>query len=166
MAIAYALLWQLAWFAAILGAAQDLPWLGPVAALPALVLAYRRHPGVSLRLGILALCLGWIVDGVLGLSGMAVFRAGPLDGHLPPPWMLTLWVLYALAFLSCLGWTLKFRWLPPVLAALSAPGAYLGGAALGALVLPADRVLTILAIAVGYGLATALLIRLIPKASP
>lgn len=166
MTIAYALLWQLAWFAAILGAARDLPWLGPVAALPALILAYRLQPALSLRLGILALCLGWIVDGLLGLSGLAIFRAGPLDGRLPPPWMLTLWALYALAFLACLGWALKFRWLPPLLAALSAPGAYLGGAALGALVLPADRFLTIVAIAVGYGLATTLLIRSIPKAAP
>ena len=162
-AIAYAIAWQLAWFAGVLGAAHGWPWIGPVAAVPALILAYRVQPMTTLHLAVLAGCLGWLADAALGFSGLAVFVGGDFSGRASPPWMLALWMLYAVAFTTCLGWTTWRPWLPPLLAALSAPGAYLGGEALGALRVTGDRIVFIVAVAAVYAVATSLFVRLLPK---
>jgi hypothetical protein len=155
--LSYAVLWQGAWFAGVMGAAAGNAWLGPVAAIPAvLVAAWQRN---LLRPALTALLCGVVVDSALGLSGICTYALGAWDGALPPAWILTLWLLFALALDNCLRWTLVCRWLAASLAALSAPAAYLGGAALGAITLPHGKFLAAAAIAVGYAIATLVIVR-------
>lgn len=156
----YAIAWQGAWFASVGGAGAGLLWLGPVAALPVLVLGAWGRWCPARRLGLAALACGLVVDSGLAMSGLVEFRGGFV--FIPPPWMLVLWPLFALALLGPLGWIRARVWLPALLGALAAPGAYLGGAALGALTMPRGSLLVVLAVAVGYGVTSHILSRIRP----
>lgn len=156
----YAIAWQGAWFASVGGAGAGVPWLGPVVAMPVLLLGAWGRWCPARRLGLTALGCGLVIDSGLAMSGLVVFQQGV--AFLPPPWMLVLWPLFAVALLGPLAWLRARAWLPAVAGGLAAPGAYLGGAALGALTMPRGALPVILAVAVGYAAATHLLSRIRP----
>ncbi len=156
----YAIAWQGVWFASVGGAGAGLPWLGPAAALPVLLLGAWGRWCPARRLGLAALGCGLVIDGGLNMAGLVQFSHG--YSLLPPPWMLLLWPLFALALLGPLAWIRSRPWLPAVLGALAAPGAYVGGQALGALTMPQGTVPVVLVVAVGYAAATHLLTRIRP----
>lgn len=127
--------YQLAWFAVILGVAQQQAWAG--AAVAILVTAahlWLRHEALELRLIGLALLIGLLIDSTLAITGLVRFAsAWPVD--LAPFWMLCLW----LAFATTLNHSLRWLMIRPVAAALAGalggPLAYLAGGKLGALVI-------------------------------
>jgi hypothetical protein len=129
-AIVHALLWQAGWLAAVLGAARGSAWLGVAAAMPALALhawRYRRMPAAGLILPAVAVVLGAVVDGALGLAGLA-----PVGGW-PAPWMLALWALVATALTASLAWLRGRPLLAAAFGAVGGPLAYGAGARLGAI---------------------------------
>ena len=129
-------IYQLAWFAVILGAARGFAWLGAAMALlvTGVHLWICREP-VEFRLVGLAAVLGLVVDTTLAATEQAQFDSA---GSLPiaPYWMLALWVAFATTLNHSLRWLMR----RPVAAALSGavfgPLAYLAGEKLGALSLP------------------------------
>lgn len=135
------LLFQIAWWGSVLGAAAGWYWIGPPLALVAALVCLRHSRDVrtEIRLLLLVTCCGFLLDSALALAG--VFRpvgaVGP--AWLCPPWLLGLWLAFATTLRSSLGW-LRGR---PVLAAiLGGPGgalAYLAGARLGALEFPTPQ---------------------------
>lgn len=124
--------YQLAWFAVVVGAAQNYAWAGAaVALLVAAVHLWLRRDIFELKLMGLAAAIGMLVDSTLAMTGQVHFNsAGP---DLAPYWMVSLWI----AFATTLNHSLRWLMCRPVAAALAGaiggPLAYLAGARLGAL---------------------------------
>lgn len=160
--LSYGVVWQLAWFAAVIYAGKGQPWVGLVATIPVVLIAgWGRWPRALFLIAV-SIAVGVATDAVLGLSGAANFPGGLLDGHLSPPWMWMLWIHLGLALDLCLAWLRLRWWLPVLFGALGAPGAYLGGVAFAALTAPAGSLILAVAVGLAYAIALPLLVRLTP----
>ena len=149
---------QLAWFACVLGAANDLPWLG-VPAVAVVLLIHANlvvEPLKEMRLVLFALVLGAVFDSLLMASGWISYRNGIIMPGLAPVWILAMWAQFATTLNVSMAW-LKGR---PLLAALTGavggPMSWIAGAKLGAIELiePTEAVI---ALAVGWAIAMPLL---------
>ncbi len=128
---------QIGWFACVLGAAHQLPLIGPVLAL--IILSVHLYaasdPAAEARLVLAAVAIGLVFDPVLVVSGMLRFASGAyLQGALAP-WMLAMWMLFAMTLNLSLRWLKTRPWLAAALGAVGGPMAYLGGERLGAITL-------------------------------
>jgi hypothetical protein len=129
-----ALLFQVAWFGAVLGAARGLPWLGvvAVAAVVAWHLARAPQPGREIGLVALALAMGAAFETLMVQAGLLQFDGGALLAGTAPVWMVALWASFATTL------NVSMRALRPrlvagaLLGAIGAPLAYLAGQKLGA----------------------------------
>lgn len=133
-------IYQLAWFAVILGAARGFAWLGAAMALlvAGVHLWLRREP-MEFRLVGVALCLGLVIDTTLAATGQVQFAS---DGNLPiaPYWMLSLWVAFATTLNHSLLWLMRRPIVAALAGAVFGPVAYLAGEKLGALSLPSPAI--------------------------
>ena len=154
-------LFQVAWFAAVLGAAGGRAWLGPVVLLPVLavnlvMVADRRG---ELKLWAVAGIIGFLFDTVLVAAGVFAPRLHLFPYPFSPPWMIGLWIGFAATLNQSLGWLHGRPLLATLLGAIGGPLTYYGGARLGAAeTLPGTAGLLILAI--GWGAVTPLLLKL------
>lgn len=153
------LLFQAAWFAAVLGAARGMFWLGPVAMIPTLAvhLALQENRRGEMKLLLAAGLLGLTLDTVFVASG--VFT--PLQHLLPrpfsPPWMICLWLNFAATLNVSMVWLRGRYLLAAIFGAIGGPLAYYSGAKLGATeALP--TMIGMLLLAVGWGFMTPLLV--------
>lgn len=155
-----AVLFQVVWFAAVLGAAWGMAWLGPLVLLPVLAInqAISEDRSGDLKLLVVAGLLGFLFDTTL--VAMGVFT--PLQQLFPrpcsPPWMIGLWLNFAATLNLSLGWLRERYLLATLFGAIGGPLAYYSGAKLGATeTLPTSGGLLILAL--GWGVMTPLLVR-------
>jgi hypothetical protein len=139
---------QTAWFAAVLGAANGMPWLGLIA-VPAFVvmtLAISQQRQM-LFLALAAACLGFFADTILMTFG--VFS--PVPFPYPPPfsplWMVMLWVNLAMTLNDSMAWLRGRFVLAVIFGAIGGPLAYYSGAKLGAADVPAMADLVVIGIA-------------------
>lgn len=153
------ILFQVCWFACILGAAHGLPWLGPaaVAGFLAVSLKLSDNRPAELKLFASAAIVGFLFD--TGMTAAGFFF--PLPYLLPapwsPPWLIALWPNLAAVLNVSLSW-LKGRYLlAAVFGAVGGPLAYYGGAKLGA-VTAMPGTYGLLALAAGWAAATPLLV--------
>lgn len=149
--------YQAVWFAAVVGAGHGLEWPGVLGMLVyALVqLGWARNVRVDLALMAAGLVMGFLLDGALSRSGLAVYAAGWPNPALAPAWILALWVSFALTFSQSLRYLQTRLWLAALLGLVGGPLAYLGAARgwqVVAFAEPAWR--AVLALAVGWALAT------------
>ena len=151
---------QLGWFACVLGAAADNPWIGPliVVVLCLLHLAYLPNPYSQLRLLLLAAGLGVVMDGLLILLGVFSFTGSALPIWLSPLWLTAMWANFALTLRLSMSWLLGRYWLGAVLGSVSGPMAYYAGAKLGAITFQVTLPLAILALAFVWMTALPLLL--------
>ena len=150
---------QTAWFAAVLGAANGAPWLGPVVMVPVLAvhLSLTNDRQGELKLLLASGLLGFLYDTALVNAG--VFS--PLQHLVPhpfsPPWMIGLWLNFAATLNVSLAWLKGRDPLAALFGAIGGPLAYYGGAKLGATeALPTMSGMMVLTI--GWGLMTPLLV--------
>lgn len=153
------ILFQAAWFTAVLGAARGNEWYGPLAV--ALVLAVHlvlsddRQGELTLLL--VAGTIGFCFDTALSAAEIVIPRGDLLPYPLSQPWMVSLWLNFAATLNVSLEW-LKGRYLPAVIfGAVGGAGSYYGGARLGATLALPD-VNGILLLAVGWGIMTPFLV--------
>lgn len=159
-------LYQVTWFAALMGGAalSFIPGLLAAALMLAVHLAVTTPRAVVVARLVQATVLGVAVDAALALSGAVAFSG--CTCVTPPLWMVVLWPCFASLFDDLL------RWLPgrPLLAvglgALGGPAAYYGGAALGALAFPGGLAFGLSAIAIAWALATWVLMLIWRGAAP
>lgn len=155
------LLFQLTWFACVLGAAHGMPWLGPLAVSLFLVFHLTRapRPAAEVRLLAGAALTGALFDSLLAASGWLAYPSGQWHPALAPYWIVAMWVGFAATLNVSLAW-LKRR---PVVAGLfgivGGPLAYLAGSKLGGVEL-VDPTAALLALGVGWGLIMPVLLRL------
>lgn len=147
---------QAAWLATVLGAAQGLPWLGPVAVLAAVGLHLVQSWAHVCELGLLfaALLLGVVFEHILFIAGLTRYAGDPAW---VPLWMLALWPLFATTLNVSLAWFKPRPILASLAGAVAGPLAYAGGEALGAIRLEG---FALWALALGWAVAFPLLLTL------
>lgn len=142
---------QAAWFSSVIGAASEMPWLGPVAVLIALALHLRaaRKPFEEVLLVVSCALIGATFDSILVGSGWVTYKAGLFSDYFAPYWIITMWMLFATTL------NVSMRWLrgKPKLAALlgfyGGPASYIAGQQLGGIVL-VNQVAALVALAIGW----------------
>jgi hypothetical protein len=152
---------QIAWLLSVIGGAQQMPWLGPLATLIALTLHLRaaRNPLEEVLLVLSCGLLGLCFDSYLVASGWVSYKAGLFSDYFAPYWIVTMWMLFAMTL------NVSMRWLrgKPVLAAVfgffGGPASYLAGQALGGIVL-SNEVAALAALAIGWAVMMPMLMSL------
>ena len=126
---------QLGWFACVLGAANALPWLGPVvvAAVVSLHLATARRPLPELYLVLAAMLLGLVVDSLLLATGWLNYSVGLWLPGFAPYWIVAMWALFATTLNVSMGWMRGRPVLTVLMGAVGGPLSYLAGEKLGAI---------------------------------
>jgi len=156
--VSNAILFQAAWFAAVLGAGREMPWLGTVVLIPVLAinLYLIDKPRSELQLIISAGILGFIFDTALVAAGIFTPVQYLLPSPCSPVWMIGLWMNFAASLNVSLGWLRGKYLLASLFGAVGGPLAYYSGGKLGAtLTLPDMN--GILVLAAGWGVMTPLL---------
>jgi hypothetical protein len=150
-------LFQVLWFACVLGAARERYGAALCVSGLCLVLAFllsdsRRR---DLRLVVAVAAGGFALDSAE--IALGVYRAsGPRAADWATPWwFVCLWAGFATTLCSSFGWSLARPKLAIVVGAVAGPLAYLSGDELGALELgePRERSLAILAVVWAVALA-------------
>ncbi len=154
------ILFQLGWFACVLGAAHGFAWAGALAAM--LIVAWhvaRAHsPRRELALAACAALLGVAFESLLAQTGWVRFGSGMLIEGTAPYWMVALWGLFATTLNVSLRGLRARPWLGAMLGAIGGPLAYYAGARLGALEFAAAGA-ALAAIAFGWAILTPVLFR-------
>ena len=147
--------YQVAWFACVLSAANQLPWLGTVVALAvvALHLVMSSQRGTEFKLVVAAAVIGLVLDSALVMSGMVGFSSGVFIDGVTPHWMLGLWIAFATTLSVSMRWLVTRPLLAIAFGALGGPIAYYAGMKLGAITI--DSSVTAL-IAIGISWAAAM----------
>ena len=137
----------------VLSAARDVAWVGIVfvAMLLACHLWQAHRPYREWRLVWVVVSAAAIWETLLLRAGLIAYPHGALLPGLVPPWLLALWVLFAIQLNVLFRW-LRGRWgLAMTLGAIAGPLSFRAGAALGAAHL-AHPPLTMGALAIGWAL--------------
>lgn len=152
------ILFQLGWFTCVLGAANDVAWLGPVTVLAIVIihLVLCLRPSAELKLVLWAMTLGLATDSLLLASGWLSYPGGSLAGSFAPYWIVAMWALFATTLNVSMRW-LKGRFgLAILMGAIGGPLSYYGGQKLGAMVFIAP-VQALIALAIAWAIAMPLL---------
>lgn len=139
LVVANVLLYEIGWFATVLGAAAHHAWLGPAVTIP-IVAWHLRAAQSAWREAMLIVAvtlLGGTLDALLVVRGWLVFPDAGVRPGLQPWWMLALWTQFGTTLNLSLRWLRARPALAVALAAVGAPLAYAGGARLGAVSLVA-----------------------------
>ena len=150
---------QALWFASVLGAANGLPWLGPVVLTMWLSVHLNRARGGEWRLISAAALVGLIGDSALVLAGQIAFPDVARLGAPTTIWMVALWAGFAATLRWSLRWMLGRYALGAALGAIAGPLSYFAGSTFGALDLLAGTQ-SLVFIGLEWAVAMPLLLRL------
>ncbi|MEO5844073.1 MAG: DUF2878 domain-containing protein [Caldimonas sp.] len=126
-------LFQLAWFAAVLGAAYRWPALGTACVLAAVAVhiagAARRRD--ELAFVAIVVAVGFLSESAVALQGHIVYPSGQPVAWLAPYWIVALWALLATAPNVTLRWLKRRPALAALLGAVFGPASFVAGVRLG-----------------------------------
>ena len=162
-AVANFVLFQISWFAAILGGAQGWPLMGSAPAIIVVAIHLYMNRNHLVREALLILCvtlLGVIVETGFVSFGALHYAGANADAVLPPIWIIALWFAFGTLPHGSLSWLSGRLWLQLFLGAVFGPLSYVGGAKLGAATLSAPLISSIAMISVGWALAMVLIFQL------
>ena len=148
-------LYQAGWFACVLGAAWQRPWAGFVVGLLLLAahFALSSRPARDLKLVVVAVVAGLIVELMLIATGTYSFASGTFGASLPPPWLLLMWAQFATTFPFSLRPIIMRPVASALLGAVGGPVAFVAGQGLGAVTLLPPVSLSLLRLAVSWSVA-------------
>ena len=151
-------LFQVAWFACVLGAAHGIPWVGPLVVAGVVAYHLRRvaEPRTEMMLLMLAALIGSVFDSLLVSAGWLTYPAGQWHPLLAPYWIVAMWIGFATTLNVSMAWLKGRSYLAFVLGAIGGPLAYLGGAKLGGVTF-IDTTAALAALAMGWALIMPLL---------
>ena len=152
---------QIGWFSSVIGAAQQMPWLGPLAFLIVLTLHLRHARRPHIEFGLIIACgvVGMFFDSLLVILGWVSYPSGQISELLAPYWIVTMWMLFGTTL------NLSMRWLKgrPLIAGLfgafGGPASYVAGQKLGGIVF-LDYYAAMVALSVGWAIFLPLLLAL------
>lgn len=150
-----AALFQLLWFACVLGSAHQLfvPALCAFLLLAAFQLRAHRRADGDYSLLVLSLALGIFIDSLWLSLGFVEFTDPRPLPFLAPAWILILWAGFALTINHSMAWVNAHPVLPAVLGAVGGPLSYLAGERLGAVAFLIDRPIVLAAIGLAWAFA-------------
>lgn len=151
-------LFQMAWFAAVLSAAHHFAWLGTLT-ITAVVLWHLQtsaQPAGETKLLICALLIGALFETLNAQLGFFLSIDAAPGKFVPAYWLIGLWGLLATILNVSLRWLKRRYWLAALLGAVSGPLAYFSGARLGALELLQPQA-ALLTLAAGWAICMPLL---------
>ncbi len=146
------LVFQAGWFTSVLGAANQMPWLGPLLVLVAVALHLRlaRRPSSELMLIVACGGLGAVFDSALVAAGWVRYPSGMLAAGVAPYWIVGMWLLFATTLNVSLRWLRGRTALAAVLGFVAGPASYVAGAKLGGITL-VDPTAALVTLAIGWG---------------
>jgi hypothetical protein len=161
MVIINFVLFQAAWFACVLGAANDMPWLGVIATV--FVIAWHLNQAKEAKpeaiLLIITLFIGAMFDQLMLSANLIHYESHGWSDALVPAWILALWAGFVTALNVSLRW-MQAKWLVAILfGAIGGPLAYMGAARLGAVTLNIYPQ-SYLALSIGWAILTPVLLML------
>ena len=127
-------LYQIGWFACVLGGASHRRWTGFLVAmiLVGVHLALSVERSLDVRLVVLATAVGAVVETIQIAAGTYRFTSGTVIDALPPPWLLAMWAQFATTFRFSLRGVITRPVSAALLGAVGGPIAFLAGERLGA----------------------------------
>ena len=127
-------LFQVGWFACILGAAHQQVLWAVIGSLTYIVFHIWRSQTPKLEFSLLlkVLSFGILTDSLLMYFGFLDFKGAWPSPYISPAWMWALWLLVATTLNSSLSWLKGKPVLGAVLGAISGPLSYEAGIRLGA----------------------------------
>ena len=154
------ILFQLGWFACVLGgAAPDYVWLGTGIVALIVFSHVLRAPikAAEITLITLTVLVGTFWDSALTLAGLYQFHAGTFISGMAPHWLIAMWALFATTLNVSMRWLHERYLLAAAFGGIGGPLAYYAGHKLGAVDFD-DATTSLLVIAVGWSLIMPLLI--------
>ena len=161
-------LYQIGWFACVLGGASHRPWTGFLMAMILIGahLALSVERSLEVRLVVLATTVGAVVEMIQIAAGTYRFTSGTVTDALPPPWLLAMWAQFATTFRFSLR-NVVTRPLPAVLfGAAGGPIAFLAGERLGAVTLLPPVAYGLLRLSVSWAIALAVFSAVVRRVAP
>ena len=161
-------LYQIGWFACVLGGAWHRPWTGCLIAL-ALIgvhLMRSRERALEVRLIALATAVGVIVEMIQIATGTYRFTSGTAIDALPPAWLLTMWAQFATTFRSSLRPVIMRPARAVFLGAAGGPLGFLAGERLGAVTLLPPLTHGLLRLSISWAVALALFSLVVRRVAP
>lgn len=168
-------LFQIGWFACVLGAAQQMPWIGVAVVMAIIIwhLTQAKQAKKELQLLLITLVIGGTFDQIMLNHQLISYQAHGWhnlqnwNDLLVPVWILALWAEFVTVLNVSLRWMKEMksrgRWLVAVLfGTIGGPLAYMGAQKLGAVTLN-NWPVSYIALSVGWGLITPLLLKLSTK---
>ena len=162
-------LYQIGWFACVLGAASQRPWTGCLIAtiLVGVHLALSVERVLEVRLVVLATAVGAAVEMIQIAAGTYRFTSGTVNNALPPPWLLAMWAQFATTFRFSLRSVVTRPVLAVLFGAAGGPIAFLAGERLGAVTLLPPLAQSLLRLSISWAIAlvvfSAVVLRIAPE---
>lgn len=155
------LVFQLAWFATVFGAAKGLPWVGPIVIALAIALHLHKSNRASPEVALIAWCaaIGLVMDSLLIAVGWVSYPNGMWTAFAAPYWIVAMWMLFATTLNVSLAWLKPRKRLGFVFGLLGGPLAYYSGFKLGAINL-LDPSAALLALSIGWAVIVPVLLSL------
>ncbi len=153
-----AVAFKIGWVSSVVGAAQQMPWLGPVAVIVAIAIHLSRadRPTTELTLIVVCATLGALFDSTLVALGWVDYPSGVFNAMLAPYWIITMWMLFATTLNVSLRWLKNRKMLAAAIGFVSGPGSYIAGNKIGAIAF-IDQNAALTALAVGWAVLLPLL---------
>lgn len=160
MLLANFLLFQLAWFACVAGAAYGMPWLGVSVTL--MTTAWHLYQSKRAKLEMLlmfgVLLIGASFDQIMLLSELVTYQQHGWSTSLVPVWIMALWLAFASTLNLSLAWMQGRYLMATVFGASGGPLAYFGAQNIGAVTLPGSA--SYIALSIGWAIITPALLYL------
>lgn len=143
---------KIGWLSSVVGAASDLPLLGPIVVLAAIAihLGIVSQPVSELLLIILTGVIGTVADSLMIYAGWLAYPTGTFVAGFSPYWIIAMWMLFATTFNISFRWLQSRMLLAVALGAIFGPLSYYFGEKFGAVTLY-DFPAAMVALAVAWG---------------
>ena len=150
---------KIGWLSSVIGGAQQMPWLGPLAALIALSLHlyFAKRPQRELILVVSCAAIGAAFDSFLLASGWVQYSSGMFSDHVAPYWIISMWMLFATTLNVSLRWMRSKPLLAVAFGLIGGPLAYIAGQKLGGIIL-VNQTAAIAALGLGWAAMMPLLL--------
>jgi len=127
-------LFQVAWFSCVLGAANQIPWLGllVVLAIVAGQLFFAPQPSKELLLLISAAIIGAVVDQGFLMGSIVQYQSHGWSSTIVPVWIVALWIGFSSTLNVSLRWLRGRHVIAFLFGAIGGPMAYIAAEKLGA----------------------------------
>ena len=152
---------QVAWFAAVMTAAREVPWVG--ALVMSLAIAIHlfsvRRPSAELALILLCGTIGAVWDSLLVSAGWVAYPSGQIVGGFAPYWIVAMWMLFATTLNISLGWLKNSPAMAATFGLVGGPLAYYTGQKLGG-ILFVEPTAALIALGLGWAALMPVLLKL------